>query len=203
MRAPAESTSQNTGSSWRRAYSVRRTIFSTVRAPHEPALTVGSLAITHTGRPSMRPDAGDHAVGRQVVGGGVGQQTVLDEGARVEQQLQAVADEQLALAGELVGLLVEVALQGPVDAARLEVVHRPVLARGQPERRRTRSLIGTRAEVERLAQAALEVAQVGGRQLAVGEQGERRRVGRALQGVEDPDAVRAPAGPAGPRRSPR
>src|ERR671917_1810451 len=55
MRAPAESTSQNTGSSCRSAYSGRRTIFSTVRAPHEPALTVGSLAITHTGRPSTRP----------------------------------------------------------------------------------------------------------------------------------------------------
>src|SRR5438270_2308714 len=55
MRAPAESTNQNTGTSWRSAYSVRRTIFSTVRAPHEPALTVGSLAITHTARPSTRP----------------------------------------------------------------------------------------------------------------------------------------------------
>src|SRR5690606_6600173 len=33
----------------------RRTIFSTVRAPHDPALTVGSLAITHTGRPSTVP----------------------------------------------------------------------------------------------------------------------------------------------------
>ncbi len=29
-------------------------IFSTVLGPHEPALTVGSLAITHTGRPAMR-----------------------------------------------------------------------------------------------------------------------------------------------------
>ena len=55
MRAPAESTSQNTGSSCLSAYSVSRTIFSTVRAPHEPAFTVGSLAITHTGRPSTRP----------------------------------------------------------------------------------------------------------------------------------------------------
>ena len=55
MRAPAESTSQKTGSSWRSAYSVSRTIFSTVRAPHDPAFTVGSLAITHTGRPSTRP----------------------------------------------------------------------------------------------------------------------------------------------------
>ncbi len=28
-------------------------IFSTVLGPHEPALTVGSLAITQTGRPAM------------------------------------------------------------------------------------------------------------------------------------------------------
>ena len=55
MRAPAESTSQKTGSSWRSACSVSRTIFSTVRAPHDPAFTVGSLAMTHTGRPSTRP----------------------------------------------------------------------------------------------------------------------------------------------------
>ena len=31
-----------------------RTIFSTVRAPHDPAFTVESLAITATGRPSTR-----------------------------------------------------------------------------------------------------------------------------------------------------
>ena len=31
-----------------------RMIFSTVRAPQEPAFTVESLAITQTGRPSMR-----------------------------------------------------------------------------------------------------------------------------------------------------
>src|ERR687892_386890 len=55
IRAPAESTSQNTGSSWRRACSVSRTIFSTVRAPHDPAFTVGSLAMRDTGRPSTRP----------------------------------------------------------------------------------------------------------------------------------------------------
>src|SRR5215207_2216676 len=55
IRAPAESTSQKTGSSCRSACSVSRTIFSTVRAPHEPAFTVGSLAMTHTGRPSTRP----------------------------------------------------------------------------------------------------------------------------------------------------
>ncbi len=46
MRAPAESTSQTIGSSWASARSVRRMIFSTVRAPHDPAFTVGSLAMT-------------------------------------------------------------------------------------------------------------------------------------------------------------
>jgi len=46
------------------AFSMIRMIFSTVRAPHDPALTVESLAITHTGRPStvawpvMTPSAG-------------------------------------------------------------------------------------------------------------------------------------------------
>ena len=55
MRAPAESTNQKTGSSSRSAVSVARTIFSTVRAPHEPALTVGSLAMTIAGRPSTVP----------------------------------------------------------------------------------------------------------------------------------------------------
>src|SRR5215210_2415658 len=33
-----------------------RMIFSTVRAPHEPAFTVESLAITHTGRPATVAD---------------------------------------------------------------------------------------------------------------------------------------------------
>ena len=35
------------------ARSIMRMIFSTVRAPHEPALTVESFAISATGRPSM------------------------------------------------------------------------------------------------------------------------------------------------------
>ena len=55
MRAPAESISQKIGSSSLSARSVTRMIFSTVRAPHEPALTVGSLATTSAGRPSTRP----------------------------------------------------------------------------------------------------------------------------------------------------
>ena len=113
MRAPAESTSQNTGSSWRSAYSVSRTIFSTVRAPHEPAFTVGSLAMTHTGRPSTRPTPVTTPSAGRSAAGGVGQQPVLDERALVEQQVEAVADEQLVLAGQLVGLLVEVARRRP------------------------------------------------------------------------------------------
>jgi len=35
------------------AFSMIRMIFSTVRAPHDPALTVESFAISATGRPSM------------------------------------------------------------------------------------------------------------------------------------------------------
>ena len=57
-------------------------IFSTVRAPHDPAFTVGSLAITQTGRPSIAADARDHAVGREVAGECVGEQAVLDERVR-------------------------------------------------------------------------------------------------------------------------
>ena len=36
------------------ARSMIRMIFSTVRAPHDPAFTVESFAIRHTGRPSIR-----------------------------------------------------------------------------------------------------------------------------------------------------
>src|SRR5438445_6500145 len=55
MRAPAESTRYTMGMSRVRASSMIRTIFSTVRAPHDPALTVASLAITATGRPWTSP----------------------------------------------------------------------------------------------------------------------------------------------------
>ena len=39
----------------RPAVSWMRTIFSTVRSPHDPALTVESLAMIATGRPCTRP----------------------------------------------------------------------------------------------------------------------------------------------------
>ena len=45
-----------------------RMIFSTVRAPHEPALTVESLAIRHDRAAVDRRGAGDDAVGGQPVG---------------------------------------------------------------------------------------------------------------------------------------
>ena len=54
IRAPAESTRYTIGTPLSYARSMLRMIFSTVRAPHDPALTVESLAIRHTGRPSMR-----------------------------------------------------------------------------------------------------------------------------------------------------
>ena len=81
-----------------------RMIFSTVRAPQEPALTVESLAIRQTGRPSTlaapvtTPSAG------KPVGEHVGERTVLHKGALVDQQRDALAGEQLALGR--VGLVV-------------------------------------------------------------------------------------------------
>ncbi len=116
MRAPAESTSQTMGSSWRSACSVIRTIFSTVRAPHDPAFTVGSLAMTQTGRPSTRPDPGHHAVGREVGLVGVGEEPVLDEGAGIDEECETLAHGQLLLFGQLVAIAPDVAGQGPIDA---------------------------------------------------------------------------------------
>ena len=81
-----------------------RRIFSTVFGPHEPALTVGSLAISATGRPSISPDAGDDAVGAEAVLVPVGQQRLLGEGAVVEQQRDALAHRQLALLARLLAV---------------------------------------------------------------------------------------------------
>src|SRR5436305_6026178 len=52
----------------------------------------------------------------------------------------------------------------------------------------------SRAEVEVLANAPLQVAQVGGRQGPAGEQGERRRVGCSLRRVEHTHAPRRRVG---------
>ena len=81
-----------------------RRIFSTVFGPHEPALTVGSLAISATVRPSTVPMPGHDAVGAEPVGLPVGQQRVLDERAGVEQPRDALAHRQLALLAGLVAV---------------------------------------------------------------------------------------------------
>ena len=55
IRAPAESMNQKIGSSSRSATSVIRMIFSTVRAPQDPAFTLGSFATTRAARPWTKP----------------------------------------------------------------------------------------------------------------------------------------------------
>src|SRR5919204_3123153 len=55
MRAPAESTRYRRGTRRLAAASWMRRIFSTVFGPHEPALTVGSLARKQTRRPWILP----------------------------------------------------------------------------------------------------------------------------------------------------
>src|SRR5262249_31659455 len=86
-------------------------------------------------------DARHDAVGRQVGSHGVGEEAILDEGVLVAQQRDALADEELVLAGELLGLLGEVA--GPGSFRDLvEIVHpRPPPA--YPDRRRPRTFSGT------------------------------------------------------------
>src|SRR4051795_1854787 len=120
-----------------------RMIFSTVFGPHEPALTVGSLAMTATGRPAIvpapglagggvaqprprpagdRPGAGDDAVGAEAVLLPVGEQGLLDERALVEQPGDAFAHGQLALLGGLGPVTLGPAGQRPFDCG-LDVAH--------------------------------------------------------------------------------
>ncbi len=143
IRAPAESTRYTTGISWRRAVSVRRTIFSTVRAPHEPALTVGSLAMTHTGRPSMRPvPVTTPSAGRSSARALASRPSSTND-PLVEEHLEPVADEHLALLGQLGAVAVEVPPPRPGRPLGDALVgHRRGSSRAQLPRRRTRSLIG-------------------------------------------------------------
>ena len=76
-------------------------IFSTVFGPQEPAFTVGSLAISATGRPRDGRHAGDHAVGAEALLLPVGEQRVLDERVRVHEPRHALAHGQLALVPRL------------------------------------------------------------------------------------------------------
>ena len=95
IRAPAESMNQKIGNSSRSATSVIRMIFSTVRAPQEPALTLGSFATTRAGSPVNQPAAGDNAVGGQIGRHRIGELAILHESAVVEQQVDPLADEEL------------------------------------------------------------------------------------------------------------
>ena len=92
-----------------------RRIFSTVFGPHEPAFTVGSLAISATLRPPISGEPGDHAVGAEALLLPVGEQRLLGERLGVDQARDPLAHRQLAL---LRGLLV-MAL-GPARQRRLE-----------------------------------------------------------------------------------
>ena len=64
-----------------------------------------------------RARTGHDAVGGQVAGRGVGQQRVLDERVEVEEQVEAVAHEELALLLELGSVRVEVAREGPLGGS--------------------------------------------------------------------------------------
>ena len=100
MRAPAESTSHTMGMRSESEISVARTIFSTVRAPHDPAFTMGSLATTTAGLTVDRAPTGHHAVRREAGGDGVGEEAVLDERSIVAEQRDALAGRQLPLASQ-------------------------------------------------------------------------------------------------------
>src|SRR6266850_1289376 len=80
-----------------------RTIFSTVRRDQAPA---------------DLPQPGDHAVGRQLRIGRVGESAVLDEAVRVEQQADALPGEELAGLGVLLVVLGRAALS---DAGQLRL----------------------------------------------------------------------------------
>ena len=90
-------------------------IFSTVFGPHEPALTVGSFAMTATWRPGDRAHARHDAVGAEPVLLPVREQRLLGERVGVEQARDPLAHGQLAL---LRGLLV--VARRPAGAGVLE-----------------------------------------------------------------------------------
>ncbi len=78
----------------------------------------------HAHRPPVDgADARDHSVGGQVPGERVGEEPVLDEGTLIEEQREAVANEELVLARELVPLLVEIAFAGALGRGPQFVAH--------------------------------------------------------------------------------
>ena len=99
-----------------------RRIFSTVFGPQEPALTVGSLAIRATRRPSIVGQAGDDAIGAEPLLVPVGQRRLLGEGAGVDEPRDPLAHRQLALLGGLLVVALRPAGEGGVERLR-EVGH--------------------------------------------------------------------------------
>ena len=99
-------------------------IFSTVRAPHDPAFTVESLAMIATGRPCTRPMPVTTPSAGRSPARGVGEQAVLDEvlAAVVAQQRDALAAEQLAGGGVALVVLGRAAAAAILSAQRLELV---------------------------------------------------------------------------------
>ena len=140
MRAPAESTSQNDGQLvGERPLGEADDLLDGARAPRTRLhrRVVGH----HAHRPAVdRADAGDDAIGGQVVGRRqrVREQPVLDERALVEQQVEPIAHEELVLGRELVALGSRGCLR---ERGRLGAGGRPS-ARVHHDRRRTRSFTG-------------------------------------------------------------
>ena len=115
-----------------------RRIFSTVFGPQEPALTVGSLAIRATRRPSIVAEPGDDAVGAEALLLPVREQPLLGEGAGVDQPLDPLADRQLALLGGLLVVALRAAGEGGLEGLGNRTRGSLGLARRQPSRTRRR-----------------------------------------------------------------
>ena len=92
-----------------------RRIFSTVFGPQEPALTVGSLAISATRRPSIvaRPVTTPSAPSPSW--SQLASSALLGEGARVDQPLDPLAHRQLALLGGLLVVALRAAGEGGLE----------------------------------------------------------------------------------------
>jgi len=94
MRAPAESTSQTTGSSWARAYSVRRTIFSTC-GPPRAGLDRRVVGHDANGPAVHAPPSRDHAVaGRSPLVRALASRPSSTSEFGSSSQCERVADEQ-------------------------------------------------------------------------------------------------------------
>ena len=111
----------------RSAYSVSRTIFSTVRAPHEPAFTVGSFAITHTGRPSTVPTpVTTPSAGRSPASALASSASSTNEPSSSSSASRSRTNS-LPWRASFSRLLLEVPLAGPLGGGAELVGHRPTL----------------------------------------------------------------------------